>query len=80
MGRHPASPDPAAVEGTTEPIVIPDATTQPAEYVAALLRTLGDRDALTVYGQTAAEARRLCDGLDEPAWATPMAPGEWNTL
>lgn len=26
------------------PIVIPDAATQPAAYVAALLRTLGDWD------------------------------------
>jgi DinB superfamily len=62
------------------PIVIPDAATQPAAYVAALLRTLGDRDPVEVYARTAAEARQLCQDLDGPAWATPMAPGEWSAL
>jgi DinB superfamily len=65
---------------TIEPIDIPDATTQPVEYVAALLRTLGGRDPLRVCEQTPAEARRCCQGLDEQAWTTPMAPGEWSAL
>jgi hypothetical protein len=64
----------------TEPILVPNATTQPGEYVAALLRILGDRDPLAVYEQTAGEARRLCEGLDERAWGTPMALGEWSAL
>jgi DinB superfamily len=63
-----------------EPIEIPDATTQPAEYVTALLRTLGDRDPLEVYERTAEAVRKLCQGLDEAGWRRPMAPGEWSAL
>jgi DinB superfamily len=63
---------------TIEPIDIPDATTQPDAYVAALLRTLGARDPLEVCERTVAEVGRLCQDLDEQAWLTPMAPGEWN--
>jgi DinB superfamily len=65
---------------TIEPIVIPDATSQPAEYVAALLRTLGGRDPLAVLERTPAEARRCCQELDGRAWTAPMAPGEWSAL
>jgi hypothetical protein len=63
-----------------EPIVIPDATLQPAEYVRALLDTLADRDPLTVYEQTPYEVQRLCQDLDGAAWSTPMATGEWSAL
>lgn len=63
-----------------EPIEIPDATTQPAEYVQALLATLGNRDPLTVYRETPALVAKLCEGLSEPAWRTPMADGEWSAL
>jgi len=63
-----------------EPIVIPDASSQPAEYVAALLRTLGGRDPLAVLEQSPAEARRRCQELDGRAWTAPMAPGEWSAL
>ena len=63
-----------------DPILIPDATTEPAAYVAALLRTLGDRDPLAVYEQTPDEVRRLCQDLDQEQWTTPMADGEWSTL
>jgi hypothetical protein len=45
-------------------ILIPDASTEPAAYVAALLRTLGDRDPLAVYEHTAEEVRRHCQDLD----------------
>ena len=65
---------------TIEPIVIPDATSQPGEYVAALLRTLGGRDPLAVLERTPAEARRCCQELDGRAWTAPMAPGEWSAL
>jgi hypothetical protein len=61
-----------------EPIVIPDATREPAAYVEALLETLGDRDPLEVYADTTKAVRELCDGLDQAAWTTPMAPGEWR--
>jgi uncharacterized damage-inducible protein DinB len=63
-----------------DPIVIPDATTEPAAYVAALLRTLGDRDPLAVYEQTAGQVRELCQDLDQDGWTTPMAAGEWSAL
>jgi hypothetical protein len=61
-----------------EPIVIPDATREPAAYVAALLDTLGDRDSLEVYAASPKTVHKLCAGLDEAAWLAPMAPGEWN--
>ena len=61
-----------------EPIVIPDATREPAAYVTALLETLGDRDPLEVYAATPETLRKLCAGLDEAAWTAPMADGEWS--
>ena len=63
-----------------DPIMIPDATTEPEAYVAALLRTLGDRDPLAVYEQTPDEVRRRCQDLDRDGWTTPMAHGEWSAL
>ena len=63
-----------------DPIMIPDATTEPEAYVAALLRTLGDRDPLVVYEQTSDEVRRHCQDLDRDSWTTPMADGEWSAL
>lgn len=63
-----------------EPIEIPDAITQPTEYVRALLATLGDRDALAVYRHTPAQVGQLCDGLSEQAWRRPMADGEWSAM
>jgi hypothetical protein len=63
-----------------DPILIPDATSEPAAYVAALLHTLGDRDPLQVYEHTAEQVRRHCQDLDQQAWTTPMAEGEWSTL
>ncbi len=61
-----------------ESIDIPDASSQPDEYVQALLATLGDRDPLTVYRGTPARVAQLCDGLDADAWQRPMAEGEWS--
>ncbi len=63
-----------------DPILIPDATAEPAAYVAALLRTLGDRDPLEVYEHTADAVRELCQDLDQEQWTTPMAEGEWSAL
>jgi DinB superfamily len=63
-----------------DPIMIPDASTEPDAYVAALLRTLGDRDPLEVYEQTPEEVRRHCQDLDQDGWTTPMADGEWSAL
>jgi DinB superfamily len=61
-----------------DPIRIPDATREPDAYVKALLETLGDRDPLEVYAETPRAVRELCADLDEMAWTTPMAPGEWS--
>jgi hypothetical protein len=62
----------------TAPIRVPDATAEPEAYVRALLDTLGDRDPLQVYDQTRDTVRRACSGLDDSAWARPMAAGEWS--
>jgi DinB superfamily len=63
-----------------DPIMIPDATTEPEAYVAALLRTLGDHDPLAVSEQTPDEVRRRCQDLTRDGWTTPMADGEWSAL
>ncbi|HKE52690.1 MAG TPA: hypothetical protein VKE25_14385 [Actinomycetes bacterium] len=59
-----------------EPIVIPDATTEPDAYVAALLDTLGERDPIEVYAGTPEAAKRLCAPLDGAGWLVPLAPGQ----
>jgi DinB family protein len=64
----------------TEAIDIPDATLHPAEYVAALIRTLGERDPLSVYEQTPADIARLCGTLGLHEWTQPMAPAEWSPV
>ena len=63
-----------------EPIEIPDAAREPAAYVEALVRTLGQREPLEVLRGTPATARELCRGLDDRGWRTPMAAGEWTPL
>ena len=63
-----------------DPIEIPDATREPAAYVRALVRTLGEREPLEVLRGTPPTARRLCQGLDDRGWRTPMAEGEWTPL
>jgi hypothetical protein len=60
------------------PIVIPDATSEPGAYVAALLDTLGDAVPSEVYAATPQRVRDMCAGLDDPDWLVPMGPGEWN--
>jgi hypothetical protein len=62
----------------TEAIDMPDATEQPKEYVAALLDTLGGRDPVEVYGETAEQVRQLCATLSPRQWTVPLAAGEWN--
>lgn len=61
----------------TEPIIIPDATSQPGPYVEALLETVGDRDPLEVYEATGPTVQQLCAGLEPADWLVPMAAGEW---
>lgn len=60
------------------PIEIPDATTDTAAYVDALVHTLGDRDPLDVYETTAAEVHRLCRDLTPTQWDVPLHDGEWT--
>jgi hypothetical protein len=64
--------------GARTAIEIPDATADPGGYVQALVRTLGDRDPLAVYEETARLVGELCRGLSAARWETPLAPGEWN--
>jgi hypothetical protein len=63
-----------------EPILIPDAAREPAAYVQALVRTLGEREPLEVLRGTPGTARELCRGLTAAGWGTPMAEGEWTAL
>ena len=63
-----------------EPIEIPDATREPAAYVTALIRALGEREPLEVLRGTPETARKLCQGLGSDGWRTPMAEGEWTPL
>ncbi len=63
-----------------DPIEIPDATSDPAAYVQALVDALGGRDALEVYESTAGRVRELCASLTDEQWDIPMADGEWSAL
>lgn len=65
-------------EHTIPAIEIPDATLEPAAYVAALTETLGDRDALKVYCATPDRVMDMCRGLTEDQWRIPLADGEWT--
>jgi DinB superfamily len=64
--------------GAMTAIEIPDATTEPAAYVCALLDTLGDHDPLEVYETTAGQVRQLCQNLSATQWRVPLGAGEWN--
>lgn len=63
---------------TRIPIEIPDATTEPEAYRAALLEVIGDRDPLAVLAETPERVRALLAGRDAGELATPPAPGEWS--
>ena len=43
----------------TEPILIPDATTQPAEYKQALLDLIGETDPIATLGSTVEKWRAI---------------------
>jgi hypothetical protein len=60
------------------PIIIPDATTEPAAYVARLLEVLGPQDPVSIYRTTIENVRELVDGLRDDEWLSPLADGEWN--
>jgi DinB family protein len=67
-------------ETVTQAIDIPDATLHPAEYVEALIKTLGGRDPLRVYEQTATEVTGVCSALKPHEWTQVLAPDEWSPL
>jgi hypothetical protein len=60
------------------PIEIPDATTEPAAYVRALIDTLGERDPLETYSTTPSVIADICHDLSAKQWRTPLAAGEWS--
>ena len=49
-------------------------------YAIRVLNRLGDRDPLATLGATAAELRRVCDGVSEDALRRPEADGKWSML
>lgn len=62
------------------PIEIPDAASEPAAYVRALVETLGDRDPIDVYAATAPAVAGICADLADEQWRVRLADGEWNAL
>jgi hypothetical protein len=61
----------------TRPIPVPDATTEPAAYVRALLDTLGDLDPISTYAETPHLVAEICRPLPEEIWYRSPAAGEW---
>jgi hypothetical protein len=62
----------------TEPIVIPDATAQPAQYKQALLDLIGDTDPMATLGSTVAQWRAITGGLTNDQLTTEPVDGEWS--
>jgi nuclear transport factor 2 (NTF2) superfamily protein len=61
-----------------EDVVIPDASTEPAEYVRALIEVLGDRDPVDVLSRTPGEVDRIL-GSEQPGVVLAReGPGEWS--
>ena len=58
-------------------VEIPDATTQPAAYVKALVEVLGDRDPLEVLAGTPSEVDRIIASADAQALTSADA-GAWS--
>ena len=51
-----------------------------AAYIAGILELLGERDPLAVLRGTAAELRRLLEGVDDARLRRPEAPGKWSAV
>jgi DinB superfamily len=59
-------------------ITIPDATTQPAAYKAALLELLGEGDPIDVIADTTVRARAMCDAVPAEKLTLTPEPDEWS--
>ena len=62
----------------TEPILIPDATAQPAQYKQALLDLIGDTDPVATLGATVDKWRAITGGLTTEQLTTEPIEGEWS--
>ena len=61
----------------TEPIRMPDASTEPAAYKQALLKLAEKDDPLETMSHTVAAWRQLTQGLTPDQLSQPPEPGEW---
>jgi hypothetical protein len=61
----------------TEPIRMPDASTEPAAYKQALLKLAEDDDPLETMSHTVAAWRQLTQGLTRDQLTREPEPGEW---
>ena len=59
-------------------VVIPEAATQPAEYVRALVEVLGDRDPVDVLSRTPAEVDGILASEQVAVLYASGEPGEWS--
>jgi hypothetical protein len=59
------------------PILIPDASGEPAAYVQALLATLGDRDPVSTYAETPHVVAEICRPLPDEMWCRSPGSAEW---
>ena len=62
----------------TEPILIPDATTQPAEYKQALLDLIGEADPIGTLGSTVENWRAVTRDLTTEQLTAQPVDGEWS--
>jgi hypothetical protein len=62
----------------TEPIVIPDATAEPAAYKQALLDLIGDDDPVATLGSTVEKWRAITEGLTAEQLTSQPVDGEWS--
>ena len=62
----------------TEPILIPDASAEPAKYKQALLDLIGDANPLDTFEATVPQWRDLTRGLTPAQLAAEPSDGEWS--
>lgn len=62
----------------TQPIVMPNASTEPAAYKQALLDLSAEADPLQTLGQTVAAWRQITEPLTDEQLRRSPAPGEWS--
>jgi hypothetical protein len=62
----------------TEPIVIPDASAEPAAYKQALLDLIGDTDPVETLAATVAQWREITGTLTPEQLTSELVDGEWS--